>query len=196
MSSPINIPGIQGGKKVFLLWFCPLAIVHILSVSDFTEAETQVWIPERLSHGIAVCLSWCYRHWVVTDFLIHDNLDYKRIHSLCWEMCTYRHRHDVRDSGSRGRQRKKQICAASLWNPIRDGRKRQNTMERRKRVAALPVLSVLKGNEKTLNRSQLTGLLLRDNQMENEAQKTPPQPELHKALHTLRAWSRCNYTSL
>lgn len=53
-------------KKVFLLWFCPVAIVHILSVSNFTAAETQVWIPERPIQGITACLWWCHRHRVVT----------------------------------------------------------------------------------------------------------------------------------
>lgn len=93
-------------------------------------------------------------------------------------MCTYPHRHDVNDSGSRGRQRKNRsvLHLCEIQSEMEEkGRIRRR---RGKRAAALPVLSVLKGNEKTLNRSQLTGLLLRDNQMENEAQKTPPLPNL------------------
>lgn len=76
MSSPINIPEIQEEKKkVFLLWFCPVATVHILSVSNFTEAKTQVWIPERSIQGITACLSWCHCHRVVTwEWITQDSL--------------------------------------------------------------------------------------------------------------------------
>lgn len=64
------------------------------------------------------------------------------------------------------------------------------------RGRSLPVPSALRGTEKTLNRSQLTGLLPRDNRMEKKELGRRLQPELHaEALHKLRAWSPRNYIS-
>lgn len=152
-------------KKVSLLWFCPVAIVHILSVSN-------TWTTDWGNYCVSLVMSWSQDGDMTVDSL--PGLGKVYLFPPTW--CE-----------AQKEQKAEEKLVSCIYVKSKNWKAEYHGAWE-ERIRSLPALSVLKVNEKTLNRSQLTGLLLRVNQMEKE---------LHtKALQTLRAWSQSNYIYL